>query len=504
MSLLIKALEQAAKDRKAGRVEPAETAPPAGAQAPGTSFEPTLEPAPPPRGGATARTPARASDSATPVRPRAGSGATGAAAASQASLSMDTPAAQHRGATSLAGLAQIDAQQRARAATVMQAGGGSAANVIAFFRGSPVTMIAALAVLCGIVFGIYVYLQIAKPGMFVRQAATRPQDTVPPVPPSPPAAPTVASGFPETAAPGGPAMTGAPAAEMERAPAAPVQPLPAAGTIAAPAVAAPGPVPAASVIATSPPPMDLPRAPAERAPEARPERGSVRAERQSEPRAAERAAVATAEPAPAGRERISVSSSSNQPRLNPQLTQAYSQLQSGNLEEARNLYTRLNQAEPLNIDALLGLAYIAAQDNRSEEAMKHYMRILQLNPRHAVAQGALIGLMGRADTGASESRLKQLIAREPSPFLHFVLGNLYADQLQWTQAQQSYFQAHHLEPENPDYAYNLAVGLDHLRQAKPALNFYRRAEQLASAQGRSNFNLSHARERIRALSSQLE
>ena len=116
----------------------------------------------------------------------------------------------------------------------------------------------------------------------------------------------------------------------------------------------------------------------------------------------------------------------------------------------------------------------------------------------------MIGLMGRADPAAAEARLKQLIAREPSAFLHFILGNLYADQSSWSQAQQSYFQAHHLEPDNPDYAYNLAVGLDHLRQTKLALDYYRRAEQLAAAQGRANFNLSHARERIGILSSQLE
>jgi len=193
MSLLIKALEQAARDRKAGRVEPVETAPAPGAQAPGASIEPTLEPAPPPRGGAAARAQNRtSSDSASSAAEprRAESSASGAAASSHGpSLATDTPAAQRRSATSLAGLAQVDAQQqRARAATVMQAGGGPTASVIAFFRGSPVMVIAALAVLCGIVFGIYVYLQIAKPGMFVRQAATRPNDAAPPAPPPPPAA----------------------------------------------------------------------------------------------------------------------------------------------------------------------------------------------------------------------------------------------------------------------------------------------------------------------------
>ena len=215
-----------------------------------------------------------------------------------------------------------------------------------------------------------------------------------------------------------------------------------------------------------------------------------------------RSAPIAARPAEPARERIAVTSTAAQPRLNPSLSEAYANLQSGDTDGARALYGKVAQDEPLNIDALLGLAYIAAQENRSEDATRLYLKILQLNPRHAIAQAALIGLMGRADPAASESRLKQLIAREPAPFLHFILGNLYADQGLWSQAQQSYFQAHTLEPGNPDYAYNLAVGLDHLRQQKLALEFYGRAEQLAAAQGRANFNLAHARERIRILSSQ--
>lgn len=516
MSLLIKALEQAAKDRKAGRAEgtgekttPGNAAPATAAPDPiaAASAEPTLEPLPPPRGGASARAPQP--ECAAPAAPALQRRAP-APSPAVAPPSVDRSAAPRRAATSLADLQEIDAQQqRVRAATVMQAGEGRAAQAIAFLRGNPVMMIGALAILGGLVFGTYVYLQIAKPGLFVRQVATRPQDAQAPVPP-PGASQPGPSGMPETATPGGPSVTGAPAAEaIPPAPGAAAS----AGTIgtpvapAAPAPAPPGQIPAASVVGAAPP-MDMPRdSAAERSPEPRPTRGAFRPPQAPQAGAAARApaapvALGTAEPA--GRERINVSPSAAQPRLNPTLNQAYLLLQSGSLDEARALYTKLSQAEPLNVDALLGLAYIAAQDNRSDEAMKLYVRILQLNPRHAVAQGALIGLMGRADPAASESRLKQLIAREPSAFLHFVLGNLYADQSLWAQAQQAYFQAHHLEPENPDYAYNLAIGLDQLRQAKLALNFYRRAEQLALTQGRSNFNVSHARERIRALTSQLE
>jgi tetratricopeptide (TPR) repeat protein len=116
----------------------------------------------------------------------------------------------------------------------------------------------------------------------------------------------------------------------------------------------------------------------------------------------------------------------------------------------------------------------------------------------------LIALLGRADPLAAETRLKQLIARDPSPFQFFTLGNLYADQSLWAQAQQSYFQAYHLEQSNPDYAYNLAVALEHLSQSRLALGFYRRALQLASARGRANFNLPQAQERISSLASQVE
>jgi len=535
MSLLIKALEQAARDRKAARVEPPADAPTTG---PG---EPTLEPPPPPR-PPEARMQNRVSAaeyaSRAATETRAAPAAAGIPEAMASGAALDMPPPERRSPASLADLAQIDAQQqRARAAAVMQAGGGAAANAIALFRGNPVMLLVALAVLFGVGYGIYVYLQIARPGVFVRQAATKPQEVPAPASPVPPPAQAAPSAGPPASGPGGPMLTG-PASEPPGVPGSLGPGASSSGSIAAagvptssvppgmssvPAASPPAPIASKSIIGTAPaldvgnaPTIDAPRAPAidtprasagdvgrapvaERAPEPRRERARLRGDS-----AATSGPTTAGEPGPAARERITVSPTTLQPRLDPTLAQAYAALQSGNLDEARPLYTKLNQSEPLNIDALLGLAYIAAQENRSDEAVRLYLRILQLTPRHALAQAALIGLMGRADAAASESRLKQLIANEPSAFLHFVLGNLYADQSQWPQAQQSYFQAHHLEPDNPDYAYNVAVGLDHLRQSKLALGYYRRAEQLSSAQGRANFNLSHVRERIRVLSSQLE
>jgi tetratricopeptide (TPR) repeat protein len=184
------------------------------------------------------------------------------------------------------------------------------------------------------------------------------------------------------------------------------------------------------------------------------------------------------------------------PSLNPALGEAYQALETGNLDTSQRLYNQVLQGDPNNVDALLGSAAIATQKSDSDSAAKHYMRVLQVDPRNTLAQAGLIGMLGRADPLAAETRVKQLIAREPSAYLYFTLGNIYVDQNRWPDAQQAYFQAHHLQPDNPDYAYNLAVGLEHLGQPRMALNFYRRATQLAAAKGRANFSTGAALERI--------
>lgn len=202
--------------------------------------------------------------------------------------------------------------------------------------------------------------------------------------------------------------------------------------------------------------------------------------------------------------RIAISRGDNTPpRVNPAISEAYAAYQTGQSDVAQRLYSEVLRVEPANVDALLGLAAIAQRENRLEDAQRLFATILEIEPRHALAQSGLIAMTGRADPHAAESRLKQLIAREPSAPLYFNLGNLYAEQGQWSQAQQAYFQAHHLEPRNPDYAYNLAVGLEHLGQQKLALDFYRKALQLSATPGIANFDVARAQERISQLAARL-
>lgn len=190
--------------------------------------------------------------------------------------------------------------------------------------------------------------------------------------------------------------------------------------------------------------------------------------------------------------------------INPTLMQAYETLQSGDNARAKGLYEQVLQADPRNMDALLGLGAIALNDGRIDDASRFYQRALELDPRNSYAQAGLISIVGGADLPASESRLKQLIARDPSAFLYFSLGNLYAEQAQWPSAQQAYFQAFQMQSDNPDYAFNLAIGLEHLGQNRLALDYYRKALDLSFKKGHANFDQSLVIQRVGQLSTRVE
>lgn len=166
-------------------------------------------------------------------------------------------------------------------------------------------------------------------------------------------------------------------------------------------------------------------------------------------------------------------------KLSPVLDGAYQAMNKGDLPSAQRQYENALRQDPNNHDALLGLATLAARQNQGPQAAAYYQRLLELDPTDATAIAGLIGLH-QGDAGLSENRLKAVLGANPesAPVL-FALGNLYAQQGRWPDAQQTYFRAYSAAPDNPDYAYNLAIGLDRLNQPKLALTYYQRALTLA-------------------------
>ena len=188
------------------------------------------------------------------------------------------------------------------------------------------------------------------------------------------------------------------------------------------------------------------------------------------------------------------------PQVHPKVASAYSAYVAGDFAAARADYQQALRDEPSNRDALLGLAALDVRAGRYGAAEGAYVRLLQADPRDAHAQAGLISLRaGRVDPVAAESRVKVMLADNPGAHvLNFTLGNQFAQQGRWAEAQQEYFKAFSAEPDNPDFAYNLAVSLDHLRQPKLALEYYRRALQLAKSRSPS-FDSSAAETRAAQL-----
>lgn len=187
-------------------------------------------------------------------------------------------------------------------------------------------------------------------------------------------------------------------------------------------------------------------------------------------------------------------------QVNARVQAGYTAYLAGDLAAARTNYEEALREEPANRDALLGLAALDVRAGRYEAAEALYLKLLQADPRDAEAQAALLALRaGRSDPLATESRVKSLLAADPdAPALNFTLGNQLAQQNRWAEAHREYLKAYGAEPDNADFAYNVAVSFDHLHQGRQALDFYQRAIALARSRGAS-FDLAAAEARVTQL-----
>jgi Tfp pilus assembly protein PilF len=325
---------------------------------------------------------------------------------------------------------------------------------------------------------IYFWMQLRPPAPLVNPNPPRAQET----PAAAPAAPSTASGTQtaqgqlQSQIPG---LPGAPGAASSA-------PIPVAAT---PAPSAPEPIakpPAAPAEVKPAPPAA--RTPASGAP-SRPA-----------PKPAP-ATVASSDAPKAGPAEPALSFTRAAPQIHPRVAAGYAAYQAGDLAKARDEYQQALTAEPTNRDALLGLAAVEMRAQRYDIAESLYQRLLRADPRDPHANAGMLALRSQqVDPVLSESRVKTLLAANPdSGVLYFTLGNQLAQQGRWPEAQQAYFRAHTADPENPDFAFNLAVSLDQLRQPGLALEHYRRALALAEKRV-ANFSPEAARARIQQLS----
>lgn len=330
---------------------------------------------------------------------------------------------------------------------------------------------------------VYFWYELRPPPSLVVTNPQRPPDEKPvEVAALKPAAPAAASApAPAAAIPG---LPGAAPVAGQAPPALPATP---ATPGAAPTVA-PAPAPAAEPAKPAAPPAPRPVTTAPVAAVAAP------AAAPTSPAAAPR----TFTRAPARSAELTVRAP--QARIHPGVTTGFAAYQSGNFDAARADYLAALKDEPDNRDALLGMAALELRAGKAAQSEDYYRRVLHADPRDAHALAGILALQAPLlDPVATESRVKSLLAANPDAhILHFTLGNQYAQQSRWAEAQQAYFRALAAAPENPDIAFNLAVSLDHLRQNALALRYYRSALVLAENRSAS-FDPEAIRARVKAL-----
>lgn len=180
------------------------------------------------------------------------------------------------------------------------------------------------------------------------------------------------------------------------------------------------------------------------------------------------------------------------------LLSAYESYQKDDYASAWQRYREALAQAPDNRDALLGLGVIAQQQGKNDAAVHYYRQVLVLDPRDPIAYAGLSALVS-GDSASKESRLKQLISQQPdSAALYFALGHQYVEQSRWSDAQQAYFNALTMEPNNALFAFNLAISLDHLGQRKVAAQYYLQALQFDTT-SHSRFNRAQAQQRLNEL-----
>lgn len=255
-------------------------------------------------------------------------------------------------------------------------------------------------------------------------------------------------------------------------------------------------VPAATAVQAAPPQKNVVQSAPEPARQA--ERTAPARRANSEPEPVQRKAKSTT-----GAEAIDIRQTTIDSRVNPAVTKAYQAFMNGDLAAAQQQYQIALQQEPNNRDALLGMAAIAISRRQGAQAGSAYLKLLELDPSDPDAIAGITSLQG-GDPSEIESRLKRVLTQNPQAgAILFVLGNMYAQQSRWPEAQQAYFRAYGAAPANPDYAFNLAVSLDRLNQEKLALEFYQRALTLAQNKP-GNFNKTAIQNRVQQLQSNLE
>jgi Tfp pilus assembly protein PilF len=159
---------------------------------------------------------------------------------------------------------------------------------------------------------------------------------------------------------------------------------------------------------------------------------------------------------------------------NFELNRAYTALMGGDTTTAIDIYKNILSAEPLNEDALFGLASTYHRLGSIDQARPHYATLLRQNPGHREGLNNFLSLISTESPEEALAELERLEQRNPdfSPIpaqQAVLLSSLgYHDR-----ARDKMLRAIELSPDNLTYKYNLAIMMDKTGHYADASALYR-------------------------------
>lgn len=183
----------------------------------------------------------------------------------------------------------------------------------------------------------------------------------------------------------------------------------------------------------------------------------------------------------------------------------YEAFERGDLSLARSHYLKAFDKNSKSLPALFGLGAVAAQKGEYYKALEYYRQILTISPYHPDAETAIAMLESQvSESRQQDKKLKSLIHKNPeNARLQAAMGKRYAQKKDWVNAQEQYFKAFDLAPNNASYAINLAISLDRLGQYKLAKQYYEEGLALTNPQT-AKYDTSKIKQRLRTLNQFLQ
>ncbi len=188
--------------------------------------------------------------------------------------------------------------------------------------------------------------------------------------------------------------------------------------------------------------------------------------------------------------------------INYELEKAYNALLSGQSNAAITIYKEVLKNDPLNEDALFGLATTYHRAGQIEAARPLYGKLLAQNPSHRSALNNFLVLV--ADEAPQEALLQLEALEKKSPDFSPIpaqMAVIYQKNGDFAKASEKMFKAVSLAPENLTYRYNLAILMDKQRNYEEATKLY---GQLVQAHARGEVipgNITAIQERLTFLRS---